>query len=171
MTNSPWIARPLPVPMGTKSRAWFSHDQRHRFLLIRELEQPSAAERKSWRAVLFVLLNPSAATEQADDRTIAKCWRLTRRWGGTEMRICNVYGLRASSPKDLWTCVDPVGTRRDTWLRRAVEGFGDYDRAELIVLGWGNHPREEDLVGVHNILRCAAGRVFALATTLKQRPQ
>jgi hypothetical protein len=125
--------------------------------------------------VLFVLLNPSSASHLVDDRTIAKCWRLTRRWGGTEMRICNVYGLRATEPRALWACDDPIGAGRDAWLRKAVTGFTagghTWQRADLIVLGWGNAAQEDALRTVRAILAPAAQRVFALRTTGSGHPQ
>ena len=174
-TARPRLARGLPLPAGTKSRAWFSRCERYRYLLIRELAYPSPEERKRWHVVLFVLLNPSSASHLVDDRTIAKCWRLTRRWGGTEMRICNVYGLRATSPRDLWRCKDPIGPRRDAWLRRAAIGFASARRAHgpahRIVVAWGNHAREADLESVRVILREAAAPVFALRTTARRAPQ
>lgn len=163
------------MPPGTKSRAWFSRDQRHRWLLIRELSHPTAAEREAWRVVLFVLLNPSAATHLVDDRTIAKCWRLTRRWRGTEMRICNVYGVRATDPRHLRECADPVGRGRDPWLRKAVEGFGKganaHGPADVILAAWGNHARGDALRGVRGILGAAAAtRVVALGVTASGAP-
>jgi hypothetical protein len=173
--SAPRLAKGLPVPAGTRSRAWFSRDRRHRYLLIRELAQPTAAERSAWRVLLFVLLNPSSASHLVDDRTIAKCWRLTRRWGGTEMRICNVYGLRATEPKALWNCADPIGAGRDAWLRKAVEGFGAGATArrpaDLVVLGWGNHAQADALRAIGSILSPAARRVFALTRTASGNPK
>jgi hypothetical protein len=155
----PRLAKGLALPAGVRSWAKYSPCGRYRYALGRELDNPPA-DAAHTKVVLFVMLNPSCATEHVDDRTLAACWAFTRAWGGTEMRVANVYALRATDPKDLWLCDDPVGRDRDTWLRAMIYGWDTGTTlphqghpAHTIVCGWGQHAKAWDLRGVKALLR------------------
>lgn len=92
---------------------------------------------------VFVMLNPSTADDQVDDPTIRKCVGFATRWGHTGIRVANLYGWRATDPRDLWSAADPVGQMADWWLARHIghaTGTGDLEARVTACRGLG-HPR------------------------------
>jgi len=84
-------------------------------------------------ALVCVMLNPSTATELANDPTIRRCETRARRGGFGGLRIANLYGLRATDPRDLRCCADPVGPDNDAILLDQLAGAG------AVLAGWGIH--------------------------------
>jgi hypothetical protein len=113
--------------------------------------------------VAFIGLNPSTADETRDDPTIRRCLGFARDWGFALLEVVNVYGLRATDPRDLRRASDPVGPGNDRALSRALE------RADLVVAAWGVHARPERIAE----LRWAFGHVqlHALGLTRSGAPR
>lgn len=125
---TPRLAAGFAVPDGVVSYAVFSDDQRYRYVLRRHWH---GGGWHSAHYVNFVMLNPSCATETVDDATLRKCRGYAQRWGYDGMYITNVYALRATDPKDLLRCTDPVGPKCDLWIREAA------DCSDIVVAAWG----------------------------------
>lgn len=87
------------------------------------------------KVVTFIMLNPSTADAVCDDPTIRRCLSFAHREGGSELRVVNLYALRATNPRDLWAADDPVGEWNDEALAAGVRG------ADLVVAAWGAHGR------------------------------
>ena len=86
----------------------------------------------SWEPpALFVMLNPSTATADADDPTIKRCTRFAQRWGYGGLTVGNLFGYRATSPALLRTVDDPVGPDNDNALRELQLDAG------ITVVAWG----------------------------------
>jgi hypothetical protein len=85
------------------------------------------------RRVCFCLLNPSTADARVLDPTLTRCLGFARRWGFGAMEVVNVFALRSTDPAGLRKVADPVGAGNDRAIVRAAT------RAELVVVGWGNH--------------------------------
>ena len=83
--------------------------------------------------VLFVMLNPSTADENADDPTIRKCIALAKSWGFGSLAVGNLFAFRTPSPVVLKQSPLPVGDANDDWLQRLQS------TAALTVAAWGNH--------------------------------
>lgn len=83
--------------------------------------------------VLFVMLNPSTADDRLDDPTVRRCIGYAREWGYGDLAVCNLFAYRATDPKQLYTCPDPVGPDND---RHIIEQAA---RAQLVVAAWGAH--------------------------------
>ncbi len=111
---------------ATRSEALYSPCERYRYGLSR-IWDPSGG------LVLFVMLNPSTATETRNDPTIERCERRARAMGLGGLRIANLFGLRATRPQDLKVAADPVGAQNAEILREWGQG------AALIIAGWGVH--------------------------------
>lgn len=101
---------------------------------------------KLWRRwddrpmALFVMLNPSTADATQDDPTIRRCIGFARRWGMGGVRVCNLYALRATNPRDLVGVLDAVGesncspNQNDLAIRSAACDAG------RIIAAWGAWP-------------------------------
>lgn len=93
--------------------------------------------RRTWEAgreeMLFVMLNPSTATEERNDPTIERCQRRAARLGFGGLRIANLFAWRATLPTELRLADDPVGPENDALLR---DWSGS---AALTIAAWGVH--------------------------------
>lgn len=83
------------------------------------------------RYALFVLANPSTATPDETDRTVARTIAYAKRWGYGWSRVVNVRAWRETDPDRL--PADPVAVGPDNW-RHVLE---QADQAAIVVCGWG----------------------------------
>lgn len=110
---------------GTRSEALYSDCAGYRYLL-----------RRDWGGggrLLYVLLNPSTATEERNDPTIERCERRARAAGFGGFAVANVFAFRATDPRALKRAADPVGAANDAVLAEAAAD------AAMILCGWGAH--------------------------------
>lgn len=82
---------------------------------------------------LFIMLNPSTATEVQNDPTVERCERRARTLGFGAFRVLNIFAFRATDPRDMRRAKDPVGPANDAAL---LEGLVWGDR---IICAWGTH--------------------------------
>ena len=82
---------------------------------------------------LFVMLNPSTATEVQNDPTVERCERRARALGHGAFRVCNIFAFRATDPRVMRAAPDPVGPLNDAAIR---DGAAWADR---IICAWGTH--------------------------------
>jgi len=87
--------------------------------------------------VTFVMLNPSTADATVDDPTIRRCAGFAKAWGFGGLSVVNLYALRATNPRDLWTHPDPVGPDNDLWLTLALT------HSSRIVAAWGANAKPD----------------------------
>lgn len=116
-----------------KRSATFSEDRRKRFSLVRDWRDEIGAPD---RTILWVMLNPSIAGEEADDPTIRKTIGFARRWG---------YGRNIVVNLNPWISTDPWGL--PLWEGRAhCENFSHVERwaneTDIIVAAWGTQPKD-----------------------------
>lgn len=97
---------------------------------------------------LFVMLNPSTATEVQNDPTVERCERRARALGFGAFRVCNIFAYRATDPRAMRAQPDPVGPENDAAIASSA-GWAD-----RIICAWGTH-------GVH------MGRGAAVAGLLR----
>ncbi|WP_069301034.1 DUF1643 domain-containing protein [Neptunicoccus sediminis] len=83
--------------------------------------------------VLFVMLNPSTATEVQNDPTVERCERRARALGFGGFTVCNIFAYRATDPRDMRAAPDPVGPENDAAILAAAK------TADRIVCAWGTH--------------------------------
>ncbi len=85
------------------------------------------------RRVLFVMLNPSTATEIQNDPTVERCERRARALGFGAFRVTNIFAWRDTDPRKMRAATDPVGPENDAAI---LEGA---NWADQIVCAWGTH--------------------------------
>jgi hypothetical protein len=110
----------------TPSGALFSRCRRWRYLLWRcwDPARPVAN---------FLMLNPSTADEFKLDPSCTRARNYAERWGYGALVVTNIFGWRATDPKDMRSATDPVGRGNDAAIVKAAK------EAELVVCAWGNH--------------------------------
>lgn len=125
------------MPHIVSSYAVYSPCKLYRYRLVKSWEPDTTNE----RLLLWIMLNPSTATENTDDNTVRKCQRLTMLCERGEMGffdgvvIANLFALRSTDPRALDPELhsDPVGPDNDTVLDLLIS------RHPNIVLAWGSH--------------------------------
>lgn len=108
------------------SEAVYSDCFKYRYILTRVWH---AAGPKA----LFVMLNPSTATEVQNDPTVERCERRSRVLGFGAFKVVNIFAFRATDPKVMRAQADPVGVENDIIL------FASAMWADHIVCAWGSH--------------------------------
>lgn len=108
------------------STAIYSDCELYRYALTRTWDDTAGK-------VLFVMLNPSTATEVQNDPTVERCERRARALGFGAFRVCNIFAYRATDPRDMRAQDDPNGPDNDATIMDAAKW------ADTIVCAWGTH--------------------------------
>ncbi len=110
----------------------------YRYVLTRKI--PSVLR---WvKPALFIMLNPSTADAVQDDPTIRRCISFAEREGCTQLRVVNLFALRATDPRELATHEDPIGPENDSFLRSEI--LVSNAVGGLIVAAWGANKFAKD---------------------------
>jgi hypothetical protein len=109
-----------------ESTATYSPCETYRYVLTR-VWNPTGPR------ALFVLLNPSTATELQNDPTVERCERRARALGFGAFRVTNIFAFRATDPRVMRAAPDPVGSANDAAI---LDGANWADR---IICAWGSH--------------------------------
>ncbi|WP_028003193.1 DUF1643 domain-containing protein [Sinorhizobium meliloti] len=83
--------------------------------------------------VAFIMLNPSTADEQKDDPTIRRCIGFAKSWGYGGIVVGNLFALRSTDPKALYTHADPIGPDNDKYL------WDIANDCHQVIAAWGTH--------------------------------
>ena len=128
------------------SIAVYSECERYRYLLTRswDASRPKA---------LFIMLNPSTATEMQNDPTVERCERRARALGFGAFRVTNIFAFRATDPQVMRRQADPVGPGNDDAILQSLPW------ADQIICAWGSH-------GVH----LGRGAAVAMMLRASERP-
>jgi hypothetical protein len=115
------------------------------------------------RYALFVLANPSTATAEQTDPTVARCIGYARRWGYGWARVVNVRAWRETDPKKVPADPLAIGPENRHHITHQVRGAG------VVVCGWGKlggAQGEEALA----IIRAAGAMPHALRLNMDGTP-
>lgn len=123
------MSRTLPMFDELQGGASFSPCKRYRYHLWRHVSR----DRDAAGRCTFVMLNPSTADDTQDDPTIRRCIGFARAWGCEFLDVLNIFALRSTDPRVLYSTDDPVGPDNDSWLARAPHA------SRIIVAAWGTH--------------------------------
>ncbi|MEQ6249798.1 DUF1643 domain-containing protein [Sulfitobacter sp. HNIBRBA3233] len=116
--------------------------------------------------VLFVMLNPSTATEVANDPTIERCEQRARRLGFGGFCAANIFALRATDPREMKAHPEPEGTGNTAALLEAASW------ADTIIAAWGVHGAHRDQgARVADRLRAAGHLLHHLGLTKHGHPR
>lgn len=141
------------------STAVYSDCERYRYTLTREWA-PGGGR------VLFIMLNPSTATEVQNDPTVERCERRARALGFGAFRVTNIFAWRDTDPRKMRAAPDPVGPENDAAI---VESCGWADR---IVAAWGTHGAHMGRgAAVEALLRGTGAPVFHLGLSKDGHPK
>ena len=144
---------------GVESEAVYSSCERYRYSLTR-VWNPKAAR------LLFVMLNPSKATELANDATVERCERRAHRLGYGAMGVCNIFAWRETDPKALNDIAHPVGTSNDAEIAKAAAW------ADHILCAWGAHGDHRGQgQRIAYVLAACGTPLFALGLTKAGHPR
>jgi hypothetical protein len=141
------------------SIAVYSDCEAYRYLLTRTW---NAAGRKA----LFIMLNPSTATEFQNDPTVERCERRARALGFGAFRVTNIFAFRATDPKVMRAMDDPVGPENDAAILNSLPW------ADQVICAWGSHGahagRGEAITG---LLRASGTPLYHLGLTQGGAPK
>jgi hypothetical protein len=140
------------------SSATYSTDLRFRYALTRDWSTGPRA--------LFVMLNPSTATEVQNDPTVERCERRARALGFAGFAVANIFAFRATDPRVMRAEADPIGPANDATI---LDLAARYDR---IICAWGGHGLHLDRgTRVEALLRGTGQPLFHLGLTKAGQPR
>ena len=140
------------------STAVYSDCERYRYSLTR-IWAPAGPK------VLFVMLNPSTATEVQNDPTVERCERRARALGFGGFRVANIFAFRATDPRVMRAEADPIGPGNDTAIAQSAPW------ADRIICAWGTHGAHLDRgAQVSALLRATDQPLYHLGLTKAGHP-
>ncbi|PWE48893.1 hypothetical protein DEM26_15720 [Thioclava sp. NG1] len=145
------------------SIAVYSDCENYRYLLTRVWDD-------SKPRALFIMLNPSTATEVQNDPTVERCERRARALGFGAFRVTNIFAYRATDPKVMRAQEDPVGPENDASIRESLDwASGPEDR---IICAWGAHGAHlQRGAAVEDLLRASGRALHHLGLTKAGAPR
>ncbi|WP_319825524.1 DUF1643 domain-containing protein [Thalassovita sp.] len=141
------------------STAVYSDCEKYRYLLTRTWDPDG-------RKALFVMLNPSTATEVQNDPTVERCERRARALGFGAFRVTNIFAWRDTDPKAMRAAADPIGPANDAAIADSC-GWADQ-----IVAAWGTHGAHLDRgPRVERLLRNTGHAIYHLGLSKDGHPK
>lgn len=114
------------IEEGKISTAHYSSCELYRYDLTRIWNEAAPK-------LLFIMLNPSTATELKNDPTIERCEQRSKALGYGGFRACNLFAFRATDPKTLKRAKQPIGPDNLAFLMASARW------ADTILCAWGTH--------------------------------
>ncbi|MEN8896019.1 MAG: DUF1643 domain-containing protein [Yoonia sp.] len=143
----------------SKSTAIYSDCECYRYALTRSWDN-------SGKRALFVMLNPSTATEVQNDPTVERCERRSRALGFGAFRVTNIFAWRDTDPRKMRAARDPIGPHNDATIRDGAAW------ADTVIAAWGTHGAH---LGrgpkVEAMLRGTPHPIFSLGLTKDGHPK
>jgi len=141
------------------STALYSPCENYRYALTR-IWKPEG------RRVLFVMLNPSTATEVQNDPTVERCERRARTLGFGGFRVCNIFAWRATDPRNMRAQDDPVGPDNDAAILKGCNW------ADTVICAWGTHGAHRNRgAKVEHLLRATGRELLHLGLSKAGHPK
>ena len=143
----------------TLSTATFSKCFKYRYSLTKKFTTGKGQ-------LLFILLNPSTATEKTYDATIKRCEKRSKLLSFEQFRVCNLFAFRSTQPAELQKVSDPKGPLNDVFLKESIK------LSDKIICSWGRFGtlNNRDLE-VIQIIKKYKTPVFHLGLTKNNQPR
>ena len=110
----------------TLSSATYSDCETYRYALTRTWDTTA-------KCLMFVMLNPSKATEAHNDPTVGRCENRARSLGYGAFRVTNLFALRETDPQAMRRHIEPNGPDNDQTLMEGAVW------ADTTIAAWGIH--------------------------------
>jgi hypothetical protein len=147
-------------PFDVCSRgASFDPTERYRYRLWRTVDPEQR------RRILWIMLNPSTADVVKDDPTIRRVLDFSGSWGFGRVEVVNLYALRSTDPRALWSAADPVGPHNDAAILAAAR------EADVVMGAWGAHAKPARVAWVGNLVLGVGVTLACLGTTKNGMPR
>lgn len=141
------------------STAVYSDCERYRYALTRTWDQDG-------ERVMFVMLNPSKATEVQNDPTVERCERRARALGFGAFQVTNIFAWRETDPAKMRKAMDPIGADNDAMIREGATW------ADQIIAAWGTHGAHLDRgPAVADLLRTTGKPLYCLGLSKAGHPR
>ena len=144
---------------GFSSAAIFSSCYSFRYSLTRIWDHAGSK-------LLYILLNPSIATEKISDPTFTRCQTRALLLGYKQFRICNLFAFRSTDPTHLQETPEIKGTHNDKILRKSIIW------ADSIICSWGSlgtfQNRSSEVI---KLLKKSQKNVYHLGLTKNYQPK
>jgi hypothetical protein len=140
--------------------ATISKNRKYRYRLWRIWQ-----DKTPLRKVLFVMLNPSIADGEILDPTIRRCIGFAKAWGFDGLEVANLFALRATDPKQLYTIEDPIGAENYAAIIEAAK------QSVLIVAAWGDRGRLKNQDELVTNMITDFSDLYCLGVTKKGAPR
>ena len=144
---------------GFSSTAIFSSCYSFRYSLTRIWDHAGSK-------LLYILLNPSKATEKISDPTFTRCQTRALILGYKQFRICNLFAFRSTDPTHLQEIPEIKGTHNDKILRKSIIW------ADSIICSWGSlgtfQNRSSEVI---KLLKKSQKNVYHLGLTKNYQPK
>lgn len=141
------------------SVAIYSDCEKYRYALTRTWDVSKGK-------VLFVMLNPSTATEIQNDPTVERCERRARTLGFGAFRVTNIFAWRDTDPRAMRAAKDPIGPENNEMIAQGCLW------ADRVIAAWGAHGVHRDQGAViKNLLAKADCDIYHLGLTKHGHPK
>jgi len=108
---------------------------------------------------LWVMLNPSTADANVNDRTISKIMGFSERWGFGGLVVVNLFAFRSTDPERLPYVTDPIGPDNDKYIL----GWVAKPEISRVFVGWGAYGKLQDRgLQVGRMLQAAGAEMWCL---------
>lgn len=89
------------------------------------------------KSCVFIMLNPSTADGDVDDRTIGRCVGFAKSLGYDRLDVLNLFAFRATKPAELLA----LGHDDEPWGVENEDHFAELfmQPTGLVICGWGAH--------------------------------
>jgi len=115
----------------------------------------------------FIMLNPSTADADRDDPTIRRCISFAKREGCGGLVVLNLFGLRATDPRELSAHPFPVGPDWRHWIDAMLQNIDG-----PLIAGWGAQKGIAAQVGtIRQALNAAGIKAMCLGKTADGSPR